>query len=105
MSSKPLRLWPGAILAGVVVLSYLLVVSRQFVLYGMIGGIGAALLILLWWLIFSRARWYERVGAIVVIAAAAWAQRFFVHPSIAGGAMENLSYILASPMLSAALVG
>jgi len=102
---KPLRLWPGVILAALVVLAYLLVVTRQFVLYGMFGGIGGALLILLWWLLFSRARWYERVGGVVLIAAAAFAQRYFVHPSIAGGAMENLSYILAIPMLAAALVG
>src|SRR4029079_16781900 len=62
------------------------------------------LLLLLWWLLFSRARWYERIGAIVVIAAATVAQRSLVHPSIAGGAMGNLSYILAIPMLSTALV-
>jgi outer membrane protein assembly factor BamB len=101
---KPLRLWPGVILAALIVLGYVAIVTRQYALYGMIGAVGCALLLLLWWLLFSRARWYERIGAIVVIAAAAFAQRYFVHPSIAGGAMYNLSYILAIPTLSAALV-
>jgi len=102
---KPIRLWPGVIFAALVAIGYVLVVSRRYFIYGMFGGIGGALLILLWWLLFSRARWYERVAAIPLIAAAAWAQRFFVHASIAGGAMENLSYILAVPMLAVALVG
>src|SRR5262249_26439949 len=88
---KPLRLWPGIIAAALVMFGYILIVTRQNALYGMFGGVGGALLILLWWLLFSRARWYERVAAIPLIAAATWAQRFFVHPSIAGGAMENLS--------------
>jgi len=104
MQTTPLRLWPGVVLAMAIVLAYVLVVTRQFALYGMMGAAGCALLLLLWWLLFSRARWYERVGAIVVIAAATFAQRYFVDPSIAGGAMNNLSYILAIPTLSAALV-
>ena len=71
----------------------------------MIGAAVCALIVLLWWLLFSRARWYERVGALVLIVAAVAAERSFVHPSIAGGAMGNLSYILAIPTLSVALVG
>ena len=103
-TDRPLRLWPGVVLATAILVCYLAVVTRQFALYGMLGGAGLALLLLLWWLIFSRARWYERVGAIVVIVAAGFAQRYLVDPSIAGGAMNNLSYILVVPTLSAALV-
>ena len=101
---KPLRLWPGVIFAALIAVSYVMVVTRVFALYGMFGALGAGLLLLIWWLVFSRARWYERIGAIVVIAAATFAQRYFVHPSIAGGAMGNLSYILAIPTLLAAVV-
>src|SRR5262245_61139548 len=103
--SKPLRLWPGVLFAGLAVLGYLLVVARQYINYGILVGLVGGLLILLWWLFFSRARWYERIGAIVLIAGATYAQKYFVHPSIAGGAMGYMSYILAVPMLSTALVG
>jgi outer membrane protein assembly factor BamB len=103
--SKPLRLWPGVVFAALVVIGYVMVVTRQYISYGMLCGLIGGLLILLWWLGFSRARWYERLGAVVLIAAAAYAQKFFVHPSIAGGAMGYMSYILAIPMLAGALVG
>ena len=61
-------------------------------------------IILLWWVAFSRARWYERVGGIVLLVAAAFAEKFVVHPSIAGGAMGNMAYILVLTTLSVALV-
>ena len=66
---------------------------------------GGALLILLWWLLFSRARWYERVGAVVLIAVADVLQKYAVHPSIAGGGMGYFSYMLQIPTLCVALVG
>ena len=106
VAEKPLRLWPGVAFA-LVGLGGCGVVhpARRRVLRRCSWRIGAALLIVLWWLLFSRARWYERVGAIVAIAAADAAQRYVVHPSIAGGAMGNLSYMLAIPTLCVALVG
>jgi outer membrane protein assembly factor BamB len=104
---KPLRLWPGiAIAALIVAIGYVMpiVVPDQAVLL-FLGPVVGAALIILWWLLLSRARWYERVGAIVIIAAATILQRYVVHPSIAGGAMGNLSYVLAVPTLCIALVG
>src|SRR5262249_57355182 len=74
---KPLRLWPGVVVAAIViVVGYLtpIVVPAQALLMFFAPIIGA-LLILLWWLLFSRARWYERVGAIGIIAAAAVLQK------------------------------
>ena len=29
-----------------------------------------ALIVILWWLLFSRARWYERLGGLVLMIAA-----------------------------------
>ncbi len=104
---RPLRLWPGiTILALIAAVGYVtpILVPQQAVLMFFVPVAGAAL-ILLWWLLFSRARWYERIGALVVIAAAAFAQKYVVHPSIAGGAMGLLSYVLAIPTLCMALVG
>jgi hypothetical protein len=103
---KPLRLWPGIAIASLIIaIGYVtpLVVPDQAMLMFLAPVVGAAL-ILLWWLLVSRARWYERVGAIAVIAAAGIGQRYLVHPSIAGGAMGMMSYVLAIPTLCIALV-
>jgi outer membrane protein assembly factor BamB len=103
---KPLRLSPGIAAAVLLVLvGYVIpIVAPRYAGLGMIGAAVLALVLLLWWLLFSRARWYERVGAIVLIAGAVIVERPFVHPSIAGGAMGNLSYILGVPTLCVALV-
>ncbi len=104
---KPLRLWPGVAAAALLVLAGYVtpIFMPQYAVFGMIGAVGCALIVLLWWLLFSRARWFERVGAIVLMIATLVAQKYMVHPSIAGGAMGNLSYVLAIPTLSVALVG
>src|SRR5881227_1226852 len=105
-SRTPLRLWPGVAVAVLLVLiGYLIpIFAPQYAGLGMMGAAICALIVILWWAFFSRARWYERVGAIIVIAAAAFAEKYVVHASIAGGAMGNLSYVLAIPTLSVALV-
>ena len=59
---------------------------------------------ILWWLLFSRARWYERLGAIVLMIAVMIPEKWVVHPSISGAAMGYLSYIVTIPTLSLALV-
>ncbi len=104
---KPLRLWPGALAAALLVLvGYVVPIVRpQYAGLGMIGAVGCALLVLLWWLLFSRARWYERLGAIALMIVALFVGKYVVHPSIAGGAMGNLSYALTIPTLCVALVG
>ncbi len=112
MSRKPLRLMPGVVLAALlVVLRYVL----PFVIpdgelrdslqgIGLIGGLAGALLIGLWWLFLSRAPWAERLGAIAVMAAALFATRFFLHPSILGGMMGFMLYVYAIPVMTIALV-
>ena len=107
ISQRPLRLWPGVAAAVLLVLiGYVVpIFSPRFAGLGMIGAVVCALIVLLWWLFFSRARWYERLGAIALIIAAAFAEKYVVHPSIAGGAMGNLAYVLAIPTLTVALVG
>ena len=97
-SQKPLRLWPGVAAAVLLVLvGYVIpIFVPSFAGLGMIGAVVCALLVILWWLLFSRARWYERLGAIVLMIAAALAVKYVVHPSIAGGAMGNLAQVLAS---------
>jgi outer membrane protein assembly factor BamB len=101
-----LRLWPGVIAA------ILLVVARFVVPLvvpggagiGLIGSLVMALAIAVWWLFFSRARWVERLGAFVLIAAAMAATRPLLHLSVAGAGMGIMFYVLAIPMALVALV-
>ena len=77
---KPLRLWPGIALAVIVlVLRFVVpVVVPSMGIVGVLGGLAGGVLILLWWLFFSRARWSERLGAVAIIAIAALATKFMV---------------------------
>ena len=106
-SRKPLRLWPGVTLA-VLLLLVRFVLPRVWpdgAIFGVLGAVVAGALILLWWLLFSRAAWSERIGAIVLIVAAMFASRYIVHESIRGGMMGNmLAFYFGIPFLSFALV-
>ncbi len=112
-SRNPLRLWPGVV---IVILQWVLafVVPRiapdaePFSLpIGMLAVMGGALggfAVILWWLLFSRAPWSERVGAIVLIVVAVAVTRLAVHQSMAMAGMGMLLYISSIPFLSLALV-
>src|SRR5215472_14342305 len=103
---KPLRLWPGVLLAVLLVLvRYVVpVVAPALMLYGVLGGVVGALLIVLWWLLFSRARWFERLGAVALMLVALFASKRIVDVSIATGAMGFLLPFLAIPTLGVAFV-
>jgi hypothetical protein len=104
---KPLRLWPGVAIAIVqlLVMFGAPVVARDAPLpIGMLGGMIGALLIVLWWLFFSRARWTERVGAIGLIIAAIVVTRAVADESMTGAGQGMLIYILPIPYYALALV-
>jgi outer membrane protein assembly factor BamB len=103
---KLLRLWPGV---AAVALMWLLRYVVPFVvpdaaIFAMFGGLGLAVVVVLWWLFFSRAPWVERVGAIVLMVIALAAAKRLVHPSIAGGMQGMLLFVYAIPVLCLALV-
>ncbi len=101
---KPLRLWPGV--AAVV----LLLVARFGVkavvpgfkgfALGMQWALGAALVVVLWWAFFSRARWLDRVGAIALMIVGLAATWYLRHQSM--GPAWFFAY--AVPTLCLALV-
>jgi outer membrane protein assembly factor BamB len=103
---KPLRVWPGVVAAVLLALVWFVVpiLIPQAAFYGLLGGAVSVLVILLWWLIFSRARWYERLGAVALMVVALIATKQLVHASIAGGGMGGLIYVVAVPWLALALV-
>src|SRR5215212_3882121 len=76
---KPLRLWPGVVLAVLMLLARfgLKVVVPGFKGFeqGMMASLACVLALLVWWVFLSRARWSERLGAVALMVAglaAAW---------------------------------
>ena len=72
--------------------------------YGVLGGLAGGLAVLVWWLLFSRAPWLERLGAAVLMIVALLGTFRIVDESISTGEMGMLLPILAVPVLSVALV-
>ncbi len=60
--------------------------------------------IVIWWLFFSRARWFERVGALGVVVVALFAARSVAHISIVDAGMGRFFYIAVLPTVGVALV-
>ena len=103
---RPLRLWPGVV---IVILQWLVrfvvpAVAPEAMPLGVIGGLVGGLAIVVWWVFFSRAPWSERLGAAALMIVAMFATSFFLHESIAKGAMGMLFPVLAVPVLSLAFV-
>ena len=103
---KPLRLWPGVV---IVMLQWLgrfgvpaiLPDATPFaVLAGLLGGLA----IIVWWGFFSRARRFERWGAIVLMIVAMLVTSRFIHESIATSMMGMTFVVYAIPVLSLAFV-
>src|SRR5262245_35705532 len=86
---KPIRVWPGIVVVALQWLCWFVVpvVRPGAAIVAFMAALVCGLLILLWWLFFSRAPWIERVGAIVLIVLAVIVSKRIVHPSIAGGMM------------------
>ena len=99
---KTLRVWPGVV---IVILQWLVrfgvpVVEPEALYFGVLGGVFGGLAIVVWWVFFSRAPWFERLGAVVLMIVALFATSRIIHESIAKGAMGMLFFILAVPVPS-----
>src|SRR6185436_21071203 len=103
---KPLRVWPGVVLVVMQWIAWLVVpfFFPQYILQAIMVTAACALGVILWWLIFSRARWYERVGALILIVPAVILTKRIVHVSIATGSFGFLLFVLAIPAMSLTLV-
>src|SRR5687768_8582810 len=103
-SPRKLRLWPGiAVLVLLFVFRFgvkALVPGIEGFGYAVLGSLGCMLLIWLWWLFFSRARWVERLTAIGVMAASLGAIWFLKHDSM----WLQWLFAYAVPLLALAFV-
>jgi outer membrane protein assembly factor BamB len=104
--TKPLRLWPGIGAAVLLAICWYIVpiVLPDLALGAMAVGLAAIVIILLWWLFFSRARWADRIGFVVLAIVAIMATRRVIHESIAGGMMGFMIYMYVIPVVCLALV-
>jgi outer membrane protein assembly factor BamB len=104
-SRKPLRLWPGvAAAAGIVLAKIVVRVYPSAFGADMLAPLAGTLLIVVWWLLFSRAPWAERVGALLVAIAAAFAINPFLHQSMPPGLVGMMFVLFAVPLPGPALV-
>lgn len=103
---RPLRLWPAILFAAVLLLTRLALpqVVPETAMLGMIGGIVGAVAIFVWWVLFSRAPWVERLAVIVLMIGALYATSYVVDRSIANGMMGMMLFILGIQVLGVALV-
>jgi len=85
-----LRLWPALV---IVALQWLLIKGPTFIIEGGFTTfmlmfwtpMAAVLALVIWWLFFSRVRWFDRLLVLLVfVAGGAWA-RYLIHPSYAMG--------------------
>jgi len=103
----PLRLWPGVT---ALVIQWLLWIAPPLVLddafiVSVAGSVVLGLIILLWWLFFSRAAWFERIAAIVVMVVSVFLMFSVVHPSVSNGMMGGMLPVFSIPLLCLGLVG
>lgn len=106
-TGKDLRLWPGVAIVTVQWLLRFVVpaVMPEAMLVGVMGGLLGAVLVLLWWLFFSRAGWVDRIGAVALVVVGLFGTRPLLDVSIATGAQRMLFPLLALPVVSLGLVG
>jgi outer membrane protein assembly factor BamB len=103
---KPLRLWPALVIVGIQIAGVALapVLAEDPMLLGIGTVVGGAVLIVLWWLLFSRAPWLERIGALALMVPLALLTKRVADISIAGAGQGFLVYIMSAPLLAFGLV-
>jgi outer membrane protein assembly factor BamB len=104
-SAQPLRLWPGVAIVVLQLLTFYVPSSfaaagSPAILFAVMGSlIVGTLLLWLWWLLFSRARWSDRLGGLALMIGAHAVTLAFVHPSA-----KIVAVVPGVPWLCAAFV-
>ena len=94
--ARPWRVWPAVLLIAVMGVAKLLPSwvedgPAQLWMVAAFGPLLCGLLMMIWWLAASRARWWERVMGVLGIVIAAVATIALDHPSMRGPATMMLT--------------
>jgi outer membrane protein assembly factor BamB len=105
-TNKPLRLWPGVIIA---ILLWLLrfvipIVLPKAIAIGVFGGLLLGLAVAAWWIFFSRAQRFERWSAIPIMIVALIACSHVLDKSLATAMMGMMYILYALPVVCIAFV-
>src|SRR5918994_5205003 len=105
-AERPLRLWPGVVIVAAQWIARfgIPIVAPDQTMYAVMAGMLGFVGIVIWWLFFSRAVWFERIAAVVVMIAAIAGTYPFLDMSLATGAMGMLFVIMVVPGISFAFV-
>src|SRR5262245_59745698 len=104
---KPsIRLWPGVAAVVVQWLGILIIpiVAPDFWMYGMFAAVAMGLVVAVWWLLFSRLPWIERVVGLALIPVAVMATKGVVHVSVENGLQGRWEAICSIPFRGLAVV-
>ena len=103
---KPLRLWPGVLLAMLQCLTWVVLpmVMPDQGMYWFLGTFIGGVAVAVWWAFFSRAPRRERWGAVLLMIVALFGTSRILHVSVAKAGMGMLFVIYAVPLLSFAFV-
>jgi outer membrane protein assembly factor BamB len=104
--SPKIRLWPGVAAAALILTAILVIplVAPGQMMFSVGGGAAGAVAVIIWWLFFSRAPWFERIGAIILMAFVMYGISRLLHPSIQGGMMGMMPFIYGLPTMTTAFV-
>ena len=73
-------------------------------MFAVMGGVLGWVALVVWWVFFSRAAWFDRIAAVVLMLGAMAATYPFLDVSLATGAMGFIFPMLAVPGISLAFV-